>query len=662
MNSLHKLLLTFKNRALCAGLTCGLLAGLMATAQAQVLPPNPDPTCVVPQSVFNGWFKSGQPSLNGPVNEADSVALNTSNNCNFYQWSEQMFLWLTSPASGPYQGNRVFDSQVFYQVNGNNLVAQIPFRPLNLALRAAQVGPDGLPIVTDAKGHIREFVTASVKAKASLLTDVHAKAPLAVSSVRPGANGVAVFVDTKGKTLPLVPKVTADMLPTTLGRLSHLLPPTRGKALTVTPALRARVADALTAKKVLIKIVTATGPIFVESGSGIVDNLEPGQAGGNGVLVSQQNSVIFYQTIVNDVYAWYLTGRKTPGGISPYYYGCQPIGSCLFQYGNFPTSQSDLQAIESFSQSHGGPAIFPDANALAVEAKLSWVDASTLPNKGQGYVTAQANVPVYNTSNPTNWTPAGTKLATVALVGVHVVGSVNGHPEMVWATFEHQANTPLATYQYTSGGQTVTVNQNTSGTWLFSANGASAPYNAELAQYKSPNIVATTSANIGPSNILREKAWGTASNGQPNQEDLTPAAANTEIISINTNVRTMLNAAGASTDPRYNYLMIGSTWTFGGDQPTGQYPANESPAMQQQYCSSQTCNVIGTSMLANSTMETYHQGGDTTYQTGINCFVCHSDVTANPNVKASTFVSHIFDSLNPLSVMAQSKKAAPKKK
>jgi hypothetical protein len=118
------------------GLGVCFAVGLAGTADAQVLPPNPDPTCVVPPSQFNGWFVSGPPFLNVPVNPADSTQLDTSNNCNFYKWSEQMFLWLTSPASGIYQGGHVFDTQVFYQLSGNTLVAQNSFGPRNFALRA----------------------------------------------------------------------------------------------------------------------------------------------------------------------------------------------------------------------------------------------------------------------------------------------------------------------------------------------------------------------------------------------------------------------------------------------------------------------------------------------------------------------------------------------
>ena len=184
--------------------------------------------------------------------------------------------------------------------------------------------------------------------------------------------------------------------------------------------------------------------------------------------------MIFYETLVNDVYAWYLTGRKTKGGIAPYYDGTRPISACS-------PSAADLTTIENFSKTHGGPPTFPDGDALAIEVKLSWVEASTLPNNAQGYITTLANVPTYNTSNPSDWVPAAPKLTTVALVGVHVVGSAKNSSEMIWATFEHLANTPLATYQYTVGGNPVTVQQNTTGNWLFSTNGAAAPYNVEQA-------------------------------------------------------------------------------------------------------------------------------------------------------------------------------------
>lgn len=640
------------------GVAACFAVGLAGTADAQVLPPNPDPTCVVPSSEFNSWFVSGRPSLNGPVNPADSIQLDTSNNCNFYKWSEQMFLWLTSPASGIYQGGRVFDTQVFYQVNGNTLVAQNTFGPRTFALRAQQVGPDGLPVVMDAAGHVREFVSAPSTAGITALS-LPGNRQARIATVETGSNGRAVFRDANRNIVSVTPTVTADMLPQSLGRLTGLLQPPTGRTALSATAQSQQVANALTAKRVLIRFNTGSGPVFVEAGTNVIVNLGPGQAGGNGVLNSQQNSVIFYETLVNDVYAWYLTGRKTPGGIPPLY-----VSNNTATYGFFPTSGSDLTAIVNFSKAHGGPPTFPDGDALAVEVKLSWVNAATLPNNAQGYITTQAFVPTYNTSNSADWVPTGARLATVALVGAHFVGSAKGHPEMIWATFEHLRNTPLAQYQYNSGGKTVTVPQSTTGKWLFS-NSTATSFNVQKATLcpdaSQPTPECPTSLNghiiaypppstsiLPPTNVLRMKPWGVASDGVPNQEDKTPAASNTEIISIDTNIQAQLSAAGASADPRYNYLMIGSTWTFGGDQPTGPYPCNFANPPCPITPKPSKYNVIGTSMLFNSTMETFQQGSDGTFKTGFDCFSCHNDYSADPTKLASTFVSHIFDGVKPL--------------
>jgi hypothetical protein len=121
------------------------------------------------------------------------------------------------------------------------------------------------------------------------------------------------------------------------------------------------------------------------------------------------------------------------------------------------------------------------------------------------------------------------------------------------------------------------------------------------------------------------KVWGSGSDKAPNPLDATPAAANTEIISVNNSVHGFMAAAGASADIRNNYIMLCSTWTDGGGAPTGSFRGG---------------NEVGTSKLANSTMETYEQGGDTTAATGLNCFDCH--------VTNTTSVSHILPAIKPL--------------
>jgi hypothetical protein len=74
--------------------------------------------------------------------------------------------------------------------------------------------------------------------------------------------------------------------------------------------------------------------------------------------------------------------------------------------------------------------------------KSAWVLAAGLPNP-DSYITTTATVPTYNQSNANLWTPTGQQTVKLALVGMHVVGSTAGHPEMAWATFEHVGTTPM---------------------------------------------------------------------------------------------------------------------------------------------------------------------------------------------------------------------------
>ena len=322
--------------------------------------------------------------------------------------------------------------------------------------------------------------------------------------------------------------------------------------------------------------------------------------------------------MVNDVYAYFLTGLMDgviePGNPKP----------------TFPTTMSDLAAITSFAAAHGKTFVDPDA--LAVEIKTSWIEAAGLPNLSN-YITITATVPTYNTSSNTDWTPTGQKTTQLALVGVHVVGSTAGHHEMIWATFEHVGNTPNSTYQYIdSGGTLTTVPQSSIGAWLFAASGSPGPFDIAHMQQSGDAIQANPPFTISPSDTIRWKPWGAASNLSPNPIDGSAAASNTEIIAINNSVRGMMPGA----DVRNNYFMTGATWTIGGQAPIPAFgaPTQGNPG-----------NQVGTSRLANSTMETYQQGIDATATGGSNCFSCHS--SSDPTV-ATTAVSHIFGAIKPL--------------
>jgi hypothetical protein len=413
--------------------------------------------------------------------------------------------------------------------------------------------------------------------------------------------------------------------------------------------------ELLNSKFVPVQKFTVNGKsVFVDSAGNVIDT-EEGQADG-GVLLTQgspstQSNLIYYTTVTNDVYAYFLTQTKRT--LTP-----QKVVNA-----QFPTTQTDVNNISQYFNNKN----FPDSNAAAVEVKMSWVEASSVPNKSQ-YITMQASVPVYQAnSGNTQWAQTGqTKNVELALVGIHVVGSVQGHPEMLWATFEHFANTPNGQYQYVASpsGATTTVNQNTAGTWLFSANNAGSPFNCMNQKAESQsgpgtanvNIALNTSlsspctvpSQISPNNTIRWKVFGAAYNQPPNSIDTTPVS-NSSIISVNN--ATQIPAAtsgrgqnGAGSDIRDNYFMLGCTWTVGGQSPTGSYGMQPSPTP------SPTPNEVGTSVLANTTMETFEQGNSNSVgkpnQNGLNCFDCHNNNMAPsyvpPKQLATVPISHIF--------------------
>ena len=170
---------------------------------------------------------------------------------------------------------------------------------------------------------------------------------------------------------------------------------------------------------------------------------EQGQADG-GVLMAQNGSLVYYALIVNNVFALYRTmqGATVPSGTK------------------FPLTQANLNAITAFAAAHGQPPVI-DSEALAVEIKTSWVEAAGLADANK-FIQMKAIVPTYDKSNPNDWVPNGTKTVTLAMVGMHVVGSTgstnpanpnHGHPELLWATFEHVSNDPAAQYTYCEDAQ-----------------------------------------------------------------------------------------------------------------------------------------------------------------------------------------------------------------
>lgn len=337
--------------------------------------------------------------------------------------------------------------------------------------------------------------------------------------------------------------------------------------------------------------------------------LETGQAGGGGVLLSsvsslsQESAVVHYAIHVNDTFAVAAEGTAKNAFEPP-----------LTQ---FPTTADEEDAIANYAKSIGEP--LSDPEALMLEVKTSWVDASTLTDKSR-YVTVPALIPVYDTSRPGVWIETGTEPGELALLGIHIVGSVKGHPELIWATFEHVDNAPNSDYIYLNGdNEAVESTSFQDGhplkDYLFfpkSASKLETPVNVEAATLKDNVIISTGSNPIGASITERTSPWGRSDKITDSIHNL---HNNTAIIALNKSLMSQLGDG----DVRMNYALIGAVWTQGIVPDREGYEFEGSPE------------------LANSTMETYHQVGGSS---PLECFSCHNvnaDTTSDFN-----YLSHIW--------------------
>ncbi len=574
--------------------------------RAQTIPTNASAAagCPVTASTFNGWF-GGTPTVNGVVNPADSLAFSPNSLCSFYAWSEQMFLWILSPAPSSYGGGgHIFDSPTFYDVsplnasNQRTLTKHVSgFFPI-VGIRVPTPGPHGLPVIMDKSHHIFEVEPAKISpnGKPLILNSLGKEVEVESATI---VAGKVTFKTAAGKPILGAKPILSPELTKSVAapKMEMRMVPDANLKLVERPA-----APQMAMPMVAQRFVINGHIIFINPFGTLITpvNPEEGQATGDSLL-SQANSLVYYTIVVNDVYAYFLTGNKT-GGILP-------------AATEFPNTSAQLTAVTNYATSKG--VTFPDPNALAVEVKMSWVDASTLPSSSN-YVTVSATVPNYNTSTPSNWVPSGTKNITLALVGVHFVATVAGHPEMIWATFEHFGNTPSAAYTYTSTSGNQTIAQNSTGTWLFCTTNCptGSTFNISHAQLNGDDIAGVPSGSpVSPSNTLRSNPWGLPGTAAAS------ISSNTQIVSINNSVLSQLLAG----DMRKNYFMLGATWTIGGAPPS-------------------SGTQVGTSVLANSTMETYVQGAT-------NCFSCHDDLGASNGmlgISAGSGLSHIYFPIQPL--------------
>lgn len=411
-----------------------------------------------------------------------------------------------------------------------------------------------------------------------------------------------------------------------------------------------------------------TPTMQVRSAKGDARLTSIGQAGGEGVLftqnqnnVSKSSSLVYYEVLTNRSYGYVRDAvhksAPSPNNYSEFVHSATESCSAMkygfdngfvnnkdqtaaFLYNLFcPDNTVPVNGLPKLPTTISQLETAIDYLSMNMEIKIAWVDASTL-NNPDNYITKKGVIPVYSMVDGKNeMLPMWTKSAELALVGMHVVGSVHGHPELVWATFEHKDNAPNAKYYYLDSdgsppkSHSDTVNT-ANGNWLLSDGTAVASVTeygrSEVEPLSSVDYIKPKSKTqiepvSMPSQVNRINPWG-------NPQGKDNAKSNSAVMSTNISALSLLkqfyDTQGLSTikDPRFNYILTGASWGADGNFPTGESDTN----------------INGTPAMANTTLETFQQTVLQTSGDNTGCFGCHGITAGDSKFK----VSHIFDKIN----------------
>jgi hypothetical protein len=232
--------------------------------------------------------------------------------------------------------------------------------------------------------------------------------------------------------------------------------------------------------------------------------------------------------------------------------------------------------------------------------KATWLRLDTGQAPPAGTYTTQAQVPVLETKvTPGLVTiqPVAGKFetVTVALIGLHVVGQTDNHPEFLWGTFEHKMNSPA------TADNTFTPSPNTKDPKNYTLYKANTPFSQVNNAVDPPTLrLDASSQKITPiTNVVLENQTGgeNQANGVGN------------IIAINGQAQTYVAKFPAPNSVFANYNLVGTVWMK---------PNSYSLTSDQ-------TSAVGSVNLANATAETFVQNANNTPISNVtNCFACHN--------------------------------------
>ncbi|MDH4473058.1 MAG: hypothetical protein QE487_10670 [Fluviicola sp.] len=248
-----------------------------------------------------------------------------------------------------------------------------------------------------------------------------------------------------------------------------------------------------------------------------------------------------------------------------------------------------------------------------IEIKASWVLTSGIP-KGtiQDYYISTATL--------------NGKPVQVALIGMHIVGRVDKHPELVWATFEHEGLAPDYDWSNSNTNQVLSKND-----FVF--------YNANTTANNCPMNNNAKSA-VGFTNIFNFYKLGMPqsynNSAVPSSRDL---SNNANIVALNKSVKAQLSN---DTGPWSMYFYKGSIWLNDPDDSNFQPGDGNIGSLTN-------ASLRGSRAIGNISMETFvqNQSSKSINSGSMNCFDCHgtSDFKNKVNGQPAAYnlaLSHLF--------------------
>ncbi len=264
-------------------------------------------------------------------------------------------------------------------------------------------------------------------------------------------------------------------------------------------------------------------------------------------------------------------------------------------------------------------AVFPVGS---FELKVAWVPVAAIPSsKLNQYYTTTAAISKNGTVTNTQ----------VALIGMHVVGVVENHPEFIWATFEHDDLSP--DYDWAANSASSTSQQ------LLFKTGSVSGING---------ILFNTTTHLGqtPYQVFDLFKYGVPLNSDGSYMNTSQSEPINyqNIDGINQCVKSQLN------DVWQNYFYNGSIWL----NMDGTTPAEQANIIDSLGRIAATDDVTpgslarGSLNCANVTMESFTQTfvqdiSQINVNTIKNCFFCHSGSSfTNDTVVSPLYLSHVF--------------------